>query len=125
MIFTRGTTYKLIDLTNTIHISGKQNSMVVITQLCELSGLDIQKWTFSLSQIYFDTKQELDTGLVAGELFGNPIETVAMFREGNCLLTERDSFIDIRLIVCGAVKQREPCVQVQDGIVVVDSSHPL
>ena len=48
-----------------------------------------------------------------------------MLGKGDCLLTERDSFIDICLIVSGAVQQREPCVQVQDGIVVVDSIHPL
>lgn len=97
--------------------------MEVIAQLRLLAGLSIPKQLFC--QIDFDAEQELDARLVAGELFGNPIKTIAMFRKCDCLLTERDSFIDIRLIVCGAVQKRKPCMQVQNGIVVVDSIHPL
>ena len=97
--------------------------MEVITQLRLLAGLAIPKQLFG--EINLNAEQKLDAGFVAGEFFGNPIKTVAMFRKGDCLLTERNSLVDVRLIVCSTVQQREPCVQMQDGIVVVDSSHPL
>ena len=76
MVFAIRLTDQLIDLANAIHVFGEKNCMKIVAH--SIGFLIIAVFPNKLfGQIHLDTKQKLDAGLVAGELFGNPIKTVA------------------------------------------------
>ena len=59
----------------------------------------------------------LDSSLVAGHLFGNPLIDVAMLCKRNCGLAELDGAINIVLEFCCAVQQRQLRVNMISSIV--------